>query len=122
MYKRKLAASHPGEVLFVRPPSVVDVGTYSDEDGELLEQRLREDTILSVKDIQREDCQRIGDEMRDYYQPKGNSSAKTGDPRYSHYKSFSVDGIHPNDLGYDIWGRHIGNAIYDEWQRTHSCN
>lgn len=29
----------------------------------------------------------------------------------------SMDGIHPNDAGYDAWGRIIGQAIVDQWRK-----
>lgn len=30
----------------------------------------------------------------------------------------SGDGIHPNDVGYDCWGRHIARAIIKEWTKS----
>jgi len=29
----------------------------------------------------------------------------------------AVDNVHPNDEGYDFWGRHIGAAIAAEWEK-----
>jgi lysophospholipase L1-like esterase len=30
----------------------------------------------------------------------------------------AADGIHPSDIGYDMWGRHIADAIIKEWQKV----
>ena len=32
-------------------------------------------------------------------------------------KMVAADGIHPNDDGYDMWGRHIANSILQEWEK-----
>uniref|UniRef100_A0A7S3BQ24 SGNH hydrolase-type esterase domain-containing protein n=1 Tax=Haptolina ericina TaxID=156174 RepID=A0A7S3BQ24_9EUKA len=36
------------------------------------------------------------------------------DETYSHPMYWASDGIHPNDLGYRIWGEHIGLSILKE--------
>ena len=30
----------------------------------------------------------------------------------------AADGIHPSDIGYDMWGRHIADAIIKEWEKV----
>jgi hypothetical protein len=30
----------------------------------------------------------------------------------------AADGIHPSDMGYDMWGRHIAGAIIKEWEKV----
>ena len=51
-----------------------------------------------------------------------NSSAAPGSRRRQRVQSgspgsslLSADNLHPNDKGYDFWGRHIANAIINEW-------
>ena len=34
-----------------------------------------------------------------------------------HLELMSVDGIHPNDGGYEFWGQHIAQAIVQEWHK-----
>jgi lysophospholipase L1-like esterase len=37
-------------------------------------------------------------------------------------KIFSRDQIHPNDEGYDYWGRYIASAIVDQWKAIKQSN
>lgn len=118
-HKRNLAATHP-QVLFVPAPSERDVSSYVEEESEIWQERCEENTILAVRDIRRRKSQQILSEMERYYEEKGFSSAQARPwfpesmPQPSHLRAFSVDGVHPNDLGYDFWGRYIANAIVDE--------
>ncbi|OEU21195.1 hypothetical protein FRACYDRAFT_216733 [Fragilariopsis cylindrus CCMP1102] len=34
----------------------------------------------------------------------------------------SVDRLHPNDEGYELWGRHIAAAIIEHWNKSSSNN
>lgn len=130
MHKRRLAKSHPGEVLFVPPPSIDDLVEYENCSGDIWQQRCQEVTALSLRDVRRQDCRRIEHDLREYYEAKDKRTwtgeglrKKSG---YGWFRTlfspdpapgasiFSVDQIHPNDDGYDFWGRFIGNAIADE--------
>lgn len=121
MHKRNLARCHPGEVQFVPAPSLYDLAMYEREDGEIWEQRCLEETILSLKDIRKRDRRRIEQEMQEYFNIKGlRNRASVG--IFSRFRKpapaesvFSADQIHPNDRGYDFWGRYIAGAIVNEW-------
>jgi lysophospholipase L1-like esterase len=132
MHKRKLAKSHPGEVLFVPPPSIDELVQYESCTGDIWRQRCQEDTVLTLRDIRRLDCLRIESDLREYYSRK-DKRIWTGEglrkkPSHGWFSSlfsrapapgasiFSVDQIHPTDDGYDFWGRYIANAIADEWR------
>jgi lysophospholipase L1-like esterase len=39
-------------------------------------------------------------------------------PAFLGSKLVSLDKIHPNDQGYDYWGRHIASAIVKEWKHS----
>jgi hypothetical protein len=127
MHKRNLAKSHPGQVLFVPAPSLEDIEKYENETGDIWKQRCSEDTALSVRDIRSRDRHRIEGEMRKYYKGKVHSpdDRQAGwmspfsfiRPHAPGHKIFSIDRIHPNDHGYDFWGRCIANSIFDEWQK-----
>lgn len=130
MHKRNLARSHPEQVLFVRAPAVEDLAEYESRHGPLWSERCSEGTVLELRDVRRRDSRRIEHAMLDYYgsknsssfsrwcrlkrallSPWSSSSAQVG----SGSNLFSLDQIHPNDEGYDFWGRFIGNRIVDEW-------
>lgn len=134
MHKRRLAKAHPHEVLFVPPPSVDDLAQYENCTGDVWNERCKEDPALVLRDIRKMDCRRIENELREYYDAKdkrvstGEGLRKKKPAGKGWFSSlfsrsaapgtsvFSVDQIHPNDDGYDFWGRYIGNAIADEWQ------
>jgi len=51
----------------------------------------------------------------------------TSSSLYSNKKSngsdfVSVDQMHPNDEGYELWGRHIAAAIIEHWNKSHTDN
>lgn len=134
-HKRHLAKSHPGEVLFVPPPSIDDLAAYENGRGEFWRQRCQEDTVLTLRDVRRMDCRRIESELREYYERRDDRvetgvglvtqrppAVKNGlfsffprPPSVPASSLFSVDQVHPTDDGYDFWGRYIANAIADEW-------
>lgn len=118
MQKRQLAADHPGELLFVPPPSVRDLSLYVDQNSELWNERVEEDVVLAVRDVRRSSCRRIQGDMDSYYAKRGSASGSADGP-LPHHAAFSVDGVHPNQLGYDFWGRYIANAIHEEWKKQH---
>lgn len=45
----------------------------------------------------------------------GNSNQKV--PKSSRSQYVAVDKMHPNDEGYELWGRHIAAAILEHWNR-----
>jgi hypothetical protein len=113
--KRNLAKSHPGEVLFVPAPSIDDLTQYERHKGLIWEQRCQEEIVLALRDIRKRDCVRLEKEMREFYQ-RVNPKMKWLKSPPPGGSVFSADGVHPNDDGYDFWGRYIANAIVDEWQ------
>jgi lysophospholipase L1-like esterase len=115
--------AHPGDVLFVNAPSVPELIEYENERSELWEDKCREDVLLNFQDIRNRDRKQIELSMRDYYRKRGWSHFEATKARQwfpflpaapAGSKSFSVDTIHPNDRGYDFWGRHMARAIVDE--------
>lgn len=116
-HKRNLAKSSE-DILFVPAPSDEELAEYENERGTLWRERCEEGTVFAVRDIRKRERLRIEGDMIDYYQTKGSKQrsiwaqlfgAPVGRP------AFSVDGVHPNDQGYDFWGRHIARAIVEEW-------
>lgn len=128
-HKRSLAETHLGDVLFVDPPTVAGLEEYEDRRGQIWAQRKCEDTLLSLRDVDRSTCRRIANEMREYYESTDNHEVKVLNQACSvksqHHdggklgsRLFSPDGVHPADDGYDYWGRHIGLAIATELQKS----
>jgi hypothetical protein len=118
-HKRKLARQHDGEVIFVGAPSVKDITDYCDRSGIYYQQETEDRILLQLRDIKRRHARRIESDMAKYFfkiaPPKGPESLPL---RKRHFNMICVDGIHPNDEGYDFWGRYIANAIVEEWKRN----
>ena len=132
-HKRALAESHPGEVMFVEAPTIEGITEFEEQRGAIWKQRECEDTLLALRDIHRSQCYRIETDMKEYYARKGQvhwprtcleiSQHNAPVPPLSELpgkagsKIFSVDNVHPNDEGYDYWGRYIATAIVGELKR-----
>jgi hypothetical protein len=121
-HKRKLARQHQGEVLFVDAPSTNDIADYACHSGKYWRQQQEDEVVLNLRDIKRRQARKIESEME-----KMKKSSTTTDPellplRKRHLGMFSVDGIHPNDEGYEFWGRYIAQSIMEEWKRKQSSS
>lgn len=136
--KRALAQAHPENVLFVEAATPEQMMEYEAQQGPLWDQRAKEDTLIALRDISKSTCQRVERGMMEYYTIKGRkyghmplvgegqdvvTQTNAPFPRLSERpgrpgsKIFSCDGVHPNDEGYDFWGRHIATAIVQELKR-----
>lgn len=139
--KRFLASCFPDNVVFVHQP---DLRWWTDDDemgiGSIRENIKQERLLLRVTDSVRSGRERIEELMKNYYdskeeerasktnanqhQPCQNSSS--GETKNSTYTGngrkgsdlVSVDRMHPNDEGYELWGRHIAAAIIDHWNKV----
>lgn len=119
--KRKLASRCPGELLWVRDPSLKQLIEYEEERGVLWEQKNREEILLSLRHIKGGDCGEITEAMHEYYQNRSGSFdystplfQRPGTPGT---KVFSADRIHPNEAGYELWARHIAIAIVADMKK-----
>lgn len=131
-HKRALAKAHPDDVIFVEPPSVESITEFENQRGPIWKQRETEDTLLALRDIRKSTCIRIESTMKEYYAKRGQDmscvksdgtqfnapipplSERPGTPGS---KIISVDNVHPNDEGYDFWGRCIASAVVAQWKQ-----
>lgn len=114
-HKHDLQADlHPGQVLFVPAPGLEDVREYEHRRGRYWEEKSDENLVLNVHDPPRDPVVHSALErsMQDFY---GSHRSWTWRPQSG---LFAEDQIHPNDRGYDFWGRYIGHAIYRDWQHA----
>jgi hypothetical protein len=121
-HKRKLARHHDGEVMFIEAPTCEEIAEYSSKCGVHWEEEMDDRLLLNLRGIKRKQARTIESDMETYFSEKAHSPTPESLPfRRRHHSMFSVDGIHPNDQGYDFWGRYIGHAIVEEWKRTHTA-
>jgi hypothetical protein len=118
-HKKRIARWHDGEVLFVDAPSREEIVAYSCQSGVHWEDEMDDRVLLNLRGIKRKHARRIESDMQEYFSKKRDQPkrAESLPLRRRHHSMFSVDGIHPNDQGYDFWGRYIAQGIIEEWKR-----
>ena len=102
--KKQFARSNSDSVLFVEGPSFHDIVDYEEHRGPVWDRRSDEDVLLSLRDIGQEESDAIEEAMEKYYSSKDESFLEPGEPGA---KSFCIDGIHPSEGGYTLWGEFI---------------
>jgi len=130
--KRRLEQKYPRHVVTVDPPDPTDVATFETQKGLIWHRRATEDTLLCLRDVTAEQCQATVAAMTKHVKTKSNihrifesrnvpqnvtmTNAPTpllselaGGPGHN---IFSVDRVHPNDEGYDFWGRFIAEGLF----------
>ena len=127
--KRFLASCFPDNVVFVHQP---DLCWWTDDEmgiGSIRENIQQERLLLRVTDSVRSGRERIEELMRNYYDSKEEEFAKGSNNQHQRSQNsltssernpsdlVSVDRMHPNDEGYEFWGRHIAAAIIDHWNK-----
>lgn len=134
-HKRRLAESFPAFVLFVEPPSVDSVTDMEAGRGPIFASRKAEQVLLEITDVTKKAKDKVEAMMRQHYQRLTNDleeKDETTDQDVYHQGChdhllassnhtpgstlMAADNIHPNDEGYDFWGRHIAAAIVTEWE------
>mmetsp|Transcript_32145 Transcript_32145/g.78352 ORF Transcript_32145/g.78352 Transcript_32145/m.78352 type:complete len:855 (+) Transcript_32145:302-2866(+) len=117
-HKETLSKHHDGEVLFVDAPPADTIAEYACQEGMYRDDEEQDRILLRLRDIKKRRKQRIESDMAQYSNKKGQPRLPEDLPHgKKHFAVFSEDGIHPNDAGYAFWGRHIANAIVEEWKR-----
>lgn len=135
-YKRQVAARFPGEVLFVDTPTDDEFSEIEQGTGALWDERRREQVLLRLTDITQKARERVEEVMKEHYKkwaktigtkeshcynhPTPEEAQNSSEMERSHRPGnslISVDGVHPNDDGYEFWGRHIALAIVEEWNK-----
>lgn len=123
-------------VMYVKPPSVQIASDFEAQRGLYWEQRIKEDTLLALRDVSKQECERKCRAMRAYYEEKTSqyrlpcyppsqslTQANVPVPKLSERKQSGhkdgskivcIDNVHPNDEGYDMWGRHIAHGILEQ--------
>ena len=136
--KRALSNKYPESVLFVESPGLGSVEQYEAGMGSIQ----AESVLVLIQNISAKARHKAQTAMDKYYQLKGEAglqdqneseTEKQYEQAYHQHgassrpmafsprigsKLFSLDGIHPNDEGYDFYGRYIANAIVSEWENA----
>lgn len=118
--KQDFAKTSPYNILFVKDPALEDIIDYEEERGRIWLERNRDVVLLCLRDIGISECTATEKKMKLYYLSKGGVSPNA-ETRLSELrkkpgtKSFALDGVHPNEFGYTVWGRHIGREIVQRW-------
>jgi hypothetical protein len=147
-HKKALAETFPGLVLYVEAPSPRALSDAEAQQGPLWSSRQTEKVLLKLTDVGHNVREKVEQLMKQHYQGwtkdaeegdddeddtslfrnDDNSQMELSSPNSHHsnrkanQKARSTlvapDMVHPNDLGYDIWGRHIAAAIVNRLNRN----
>mmetsp|Transcript_4201 Transcript_4201/g.9417 ORF Transcript_4201/g.9417 Transcript_4201/m.9417 type:complete len:407 (+) Transcript_4201:281-1501(+) len=130
--KQKLSQEYPDKILFVEAPSASLIRNIEKGTSRLCFNFSSERYLLALRDIKSEASMKIERLMREHlsaFERNDDCEAEMECEQalYSHIRPeipvlgsslVSYDSIHPNEKGYDYWGRHIAAAIVDEWRGT----
>lgn len=143
--KKKLAEAYPAPVLFLDSPDPKTISDYVNRRGPLWEGTKKEDVLLKITNKAQSGRENVEKLMKEYYD-MWTTDVEEVEPTYT-YDAFgpdiegplvhlhhgrlldrktakprsplvSPDKVHPSDEGYELWGRHIANAIVKEWNRS----
>lgn len=130
--KKDLSQDHPGQILFVSPPTSEMVNVFEKSRKKLQ----AENVILLLRDVSKRTKIKIERMMKEY-RNRHEGRKEDDDDDYEMEKNLeesiqhnlcgkeetsvgstliSVDKVHPSDDGYEFWGRHIAEAIIQEWK------
>lgn len=132
--KYTLSLEYSEDVLFVDIPSEEFMNDIENEIPKLDGMQNKTDTLLlNLKDVSSCDSKATKEKIQKhalksifitnqnenelYYEASLSDSLPNGTPNPTASKLISFDGIHPNNHGYDLWGRHIAENIIYFWKR-----
>lgn len=110
--KKRIADENPHHIFAAPPPSDDDTLAFEAKDGPLWNALREEDVMLRLFHANGKVCQDLVNEMDTFYS-RHKASQESGmlAPAF-----FSNDAMHPNDLGYDLFGRHLGRSVIRRWK------
>ena len=141
--KKVLSEKHPG-VVFVESPCKSTLSDIEAGRGALWANRQRENVLLKLDDATCRAKKEVEMLMKEHWQRFEARLKKRKNGSENHYDNvadifeesyndhrvpatnplpvpgeslLSADCIHPNDRGYDYYGRHIAFAILNEWDK-----
>jgi lysophospholipase L1-like esterase len=133
--KKILSEMYPGIVMFVESPSNAFFAQTEAKKGVVWEDFQRENVLLKLTDIAQNVRERVEETMRQHYkawvldaedEEEGHYDIVADCVTHSHDSKrqrhpgasmVAVDGVHPNDAGYEMWGRYIASIIAKEWKQ-----
>jgi hypothetical protein len=105
------------DIVLVQEPSLESIIEYEDNTGRIRELISDEILCLTLKDIRHIDCESIETSMKDYFSMKQQQQQQQQNVTNQDYimkgtRIFSPDRIHPNDDGYELWGKLYPNDFH----------
>ncbi|GKY95929.1 hypothetical protein MPSEU_000553500 [Mayamaea pseudoterrestris] len=121
--KRKLAQADENDeqLLFVSDPKLDELVDYEQHRGDVWESGKHENVLLSLRAVSRQDCDQVTFGMAEHYD-KHVDAASDHISKQPGISLFSPDRIHPNEQGYEFWGRSIGMEIAASYKAAEAEN
>lgn len=80
--------------------------------GSLMEMLSEEEIMIRLTHVNGEDCRKLVHDMKQFYSTR---KARQEDNMMAS-ELFSNDAVHPNDRGYDYFGRYLGKNVIQRWK------
>lgn len=133
--KKDLSKEYPGQILFISPPTSEMTDAFEKNRSEQEYQVGEKNVILLLQNVSKRAKKKIEKMMekhRKIHEERFENSddldiEKNFEESIQHNlcriekarigsSLVSIDKVHPNDDGYEFWGRHIASAIIQEWK------
>jgi len=133
--KRRLQRKYPSHVVCVDAPTSKKAAQFEKQEGYFWQKRKEEDVLLCLRNVTEEQCKATTAGMTHHittkskaikhrelrHESKEVTQANAPMPKLSELEGhqdghniFSIDDIHPNDEGYDFWGRLIADGVFQQ--------
>jgi hypothetical protein len=96
-------------------PEVKDseIQDFLENKGDFSNAGSEENVQLQMVHVNGRTCRNLTNEMTGFYN-KNRAKQESGKKKYSNF--YSSDAVHPNDLGYELFGKYLGNMIVKRWK------
>ena len=110
--KKLVADEHPHHIYAVPCANEQDSLDFLNNKGSIWDALMEENIMLRLVRANGEVCRNLVEEMDKFYSK--NMAKKEAGMLFEGL--FSNDALHPNDWGYEYFGRHIGKQIIERWK------
>ena len=110
--KKRVAAERPHHVFAVPNASDEETLGYMNKNGRLWDILDEDEIMLRLVHANEHECKQLIEEMTAFY----SKNVAPMEKNMLCNELFAGDAMHPNDDGYDYFGRYLGKEITERWQ------
>jgi hypothetical protein len=111
-FKKILENENPDQIFAAPSASDQAIRDFLDNKGYLADALIEEHVKLRLVHTNGKVCRDLVKELESFY----SNNIATRESGTLFPELFSSDAVHPNDLGYDVFGRHLGSMVIKRWK------